>query len=475
MIKLKEVIRQLNNNKYQEIENKLIENKSDKLLFLLRTYKEDILTESAIMKKARISSQSFYVLKSRLNDRIKESLSPNLYEDREKTFKLILQLPDLCYNSPRETTITYLLKLEKELLKHDMNNELLIVYNTLKKIHLNSNKYFHYSQLYNKQISFNLSIEKAEEILGNFCRVLQQFEFSKSEKFIEQLEFLKLEINNINQIYNSIQIQLINNFIELHFQILITKNRSLALNTEELLYQTRKIFKDLPHIVNYKKWEIVLDYLSFEYYYSVSSIRKAHHYYEKVNLNASNFYLYNHIGSVSNFLFSKIKFCLELNKLDEISKPISIKEIFFDSFDQYLIIRLAFYNALTYFFNHEPKKAREELNIVLNNHVFVNYTHEFLNIKLTLAYICIEANELDEASKAIKAISRKIKSLGNNKYNHVFHLLKVFELEINKKHSYTINSKLKDSLILFLALNENKNNLQITSHLMPHLKNKFQI
>jgi hypothetical protein len=203
MIKLKEVVVQLKEENYSEIENNLIKNKADRFLFLFHSYRKSDISDKEIKEKLDISSNAFYVLKSRLYDKIQESLSCDMFIDQEKSIKLMLEIPELCLNSPRETAIAYLLKLEKELLRFNMHNELLIVYSALKKMHLYSDKYHNYSQLYNKQVSFGISLEKAEETLGNFCRLLGQYDFSRSKDSYEKLDFLRKEINNIYILINS--------------------------------------------------------------------------------------------------------------------------------------------------------------------------------------------------------------------------------------------------------------------------------
>ena len=115
MIKLKEVIKQLDENNYLEIEGNLIKNKADRFLFLLHSYKKSNISDKEIKDKLGITSNSFYVLKSRLFDKIQDSLSSDVYVDQEKTIKLLMQIPVLCLNTPRETSIAYLLKLEKRI------------------------------------------------------------------------------------------------------------------------------------------------------------------------------------------------------------------------------------------------------------------------------------------------------------------------------------------------------------------------
>lgn len=475
MIKLKEIIVQLEEGNYLKIEENLIENKADKFLFLFQTYKNSNIPDKDIKKKLGITSNSFYVLKSRLYDKIQENLSCDLYIDQEKTFKLLLKVPDLCYNTPRETAVAYLLKLEKELQRFDMHNELLIVYSALKKMHLNADKYYHYTQLYNKQVSFSLSLEKAEELLGNFCRLLSKYDFSKSDDVYDQLCFLRKEIKNINDFCNSRQIQLINNLIELQLIIFCKKDNSFESNTDELLQNTRIIFDKLPLTISYKKWEVVLDYLCFEYYYSIGSNKATSQYFEKVNNQLSNFLLFNHIGLVSKFYISKIKFCSEFDKFEEISVNIDADKLLCDGHDTYTQITLRVYDAMIYFYQKKYKDAISCLNEIQHEFVFKDYFHQFLNIKLTLAYFYIIAGEFDEAQACLKTLTRRIKAENSIGYNHVIYLLKAIDLEINKDVTPKTIVKQRDLFMLFFANNNRENNLQILTHLMPVLKRKYQI
>src|SRR5688572_14953947 len=157
MIKLKKIIVNLNDSDYKVIEETLLKNKADNFLFLLQSYRNNHSTDPDIIKTLNINSNSFYVLKSRLYDKIQDFLSGDIYSSKEEVIKLLHQIPEMCFTSSREVATAFLKKLEKDLLFFDMHNELLVVYSALKKINLYSEKYFHYSQLYNKHISYNLS------------------------------------------------------------------------------------------------------------------------------------------------------------------------------------------------------------------------------------------------------------------------------------------------------------------------------
>ncbi|MCE3259511.1 MAG: hypothetical protein K0S12_1152, partial [Bacteroidetes bacterium] len=195
MIKLKKIITHLDEEVYNSVEETLVKNKADNFLFLLKSYRNSV-EDSQIIEELQLNSNSFYVLKSRLYDRIQDHLSGDIYLNQEELLKQLHQIPDMCMNESREVATAFLQKLEKDLLEYDLHSELLIVYSALKKIHLYSEKYFHYSQLFNKHIAFSLSLEKSEETLGNFNRVMGQYNFSRSPKFQDTLFFLRKEIND---------------------------------------------------------------------------------------------------------------------------------------------------------------------------------------------------------------------------------------------------------------------------------------
>lgn len=475
MIKLKEVIVQLNDDNYSEIEKNLIKNKAERFLFLLHSYKKSNIPDKEIKEKLGVTSNSFYVLKSRLYDKIQDCLSTDMYVDQEKTLKLLLQVPELCLNTPRETSIAYLLKLEKELQRFDMHGELLIVYSALKKMHLNSEKYFYYSQKYNKQVSYGLSIEKAEETLGDFCRHLGQFDLSRTDELYNKLNFLRAEIVNILTFCSSRQIKLIHYLIELQFNIFCKNNRSIDSNVDELLQSARILIDDLPLTLPHKKWEVVLDYLCFEYYYSIGSAKLAYQYFEKVEAQISTLLLYNHVGLVPRFLISKIKFCIEFNRMDYISSVLNLNKILVDPNDKYTQIVIQMYNAIVCFFNKEYKMAISILNGMQNEFVFKDYFYGFLNIKLVLLFFYVVLGEFEKAQAVIKMLTRRIKIENQSYYNHVLYLIKAFDLEINKEMNSKNLIKYRDYLILFLAGNSKSNRYEVIPCLVPELRKKHQI
>jgi len=471
MIKLKQVILQLSDGDFEKISGALKKTKAENYSLLLQSYRSGKVTDAEITEKLAISSNSFYVLKSRLYDKIQEHLSVDVFSTPESLMKQLLQVPEVCFNMPRETAIAFLHKLEKELLKFDLHNDLLVVYSALKKMHLYSEKYFYYSQLFNKQTALGLSLEKAEEILGNFNRILGQYSFSKSQQHLDTLYFLGKEINNLHTLNSSRQIEVIKYFIELQLTIFCEETKGGSTPVAEVVQQARKVFAELPDTSVQKKWEFVLDYLSFEYYLGAEEYKAAKPLYDKVNEQLSTLLLYNNVCVTYKFLVSKIKFCNELNLADDLLADPKTTELYYDKEDTHAGVQIALYNAMLYYKQANFKDAINTLNNILNNFSFKDFFHESINIKLTLAYFYLIQKEYDLVEITLKSVSRKIKSEQHEKYYHVLHLVKIFESEMNNAGSTKSINKNKDLFILFNA--NNKKNNEVLAHLICDLKKKY--
>lgn len=471
MIKLKQVILQLDEEAYLKIEDSFKKNRADNFVLLFQSYRTGKLDDKEVIEKLGITSNSFYVLKSRLYDKIQEHLSEDVFTDRETLIRQLLQVHEICFTKPRETAIAFLNELEKELLKFDQHNDLMVVYSALKKMHLYSDKYFYYSQQFNKHTGLGLSLEKGEEILGNFNRLLGQYNFSRSQQLLDTLNFLKLEITNLYSLNPSRQIEIIRNFIELQLILFCYQDKTTEYTTEELLQNNRKVFSELPETAEQKKWEIALDHLCFEYYFCKNEHKAALAYYEKVNAHINNILLYNNICLTSKFLISKIKFCDEAGRQDDLRITTPESEILYDPNDTHTMVLMNVYQAMLLYKDKKTKEAINRLNEVLNTVSFKDYFHENTDIKLTLAYFYLTIKDYDLVEITLKGVSRKIKAENPDKYGHVLNLIKVFDTEMGSNGSAKGIAKCRDLFTLFLANNIKGN--EILLHLIPELKSRY--
>ena len=468
MIKLKKIIAHLNESVYKTVEDTLVKNKADNFLFLLQSYRNTEIKDSEIAKTLNINSNSLYVLKSRLNDKIQEHLSGDIYSNKEDVLKQLHQIPEICFGASREVATTYLQKLEKDLLLFDMHNELLVVYSALKKIHLYSDKYFHYSQLYNKHTAFNISLEKCEEILGNFNRVLAQYNFSRSPKLLETLLFLSKEVSDHFSLNPSRQIELIKNIIDLELAVFFNKSGNSEINIAEALLHTEKTLTDLPDSSLHKKWIHAVNYLSFEYFRKMGQQQRAQIYFDKLVPLTDTLLLYTNVCLTSKFLISKLCFMQDQGRIEELIEE-DTKSLLLDNDDTHATVLLGIYNAMLSYYRKNYKEAAARLNEIINSNSFKDYFHINTDVKLTLAFFYITLKEYDLADSLLKNIYRKIKSEEMNNYTNVLDLIKIFNADI--KQNGKVTAKQKDDYILFQARNVNESKL--LSHLEYELKKKY--
>lgn len=468
MLNLKKIISHLDEDVFRIVENGLIKNKSENYLYLLHAYKKN-LSNQAIIKALNLNSNSFYVLKSRLYNKIQNQISGGTHLSQEELLKKLTLIPEICLKEPRETAMAFLHKLEEDLLIFDMHNELLVVYNALKKISVFSEKYYYYSQLYNKHVAFSLSLEKSEEILSTFNRMLGQYNFSRQPEVLEKLLFLRKEILDHALLNQSRQITIIKNLIELQLCIFCSTTLNKEVNINELILQTENIISELPNSTPQKAWTLALQHLFFEYYLKSGNIRAAEGYYNQINNNLNFLLLYSNISCTSQFLISKIAFLQQNERTPELITE-DTKPILYDNDDIHSKVLLGIYESMIFYHSGKYKEAAGRLNRLLNENSFKNYFHIQIDIKLSLSFIYLSAKEFHLAELTLKGIIRKLKLDKINNYPHVEALLKLFEFEL-KHPGIKPGNKQKDFFILFMA--RNKDELLIAKHILFELEKKY--
>ncbi|MBS1634492.1 MAG: hypothetical protein JST26_01130 [Bacteroidetes bacterium] len=470
MIKLKKVISQLNDTTYSSIRDALVKNNAENFLFLFESYRHGDISDDDIKTKLNLNPNSFYVLKSRLYDKVQNNLAGDIQVNQADILRQLQQIPDICFNTPREIAVAFLQKLEKDLRLFDMHNELLMVYAAYKKIHLYSDKYFHFSQLYNKHIAFSLSIEKSEEILGNFNRILAQYDFSRSTALLNELLFLRKEILDHFALNNSRQIEIIKNMIELQLRLLFTNAMPKEYDAKEALERTQFLLDELPDSSPLKKWQISLDYLFFEYFRKIEHSKNAALYYDKIVANLECLLLQSHICITSGFLVSKIKYLQELERTNDMVEH-CLQVLLIDSDDMHSKVHLALYQAMTSYYAGKYKEAINKLNDVINLYSFKDFFHISADVKLTLAFFYIKVKEYEMADNILKSIYRKIKSDKLDQYVNALDLIKVFTADLSESDDKRSQAKQRDLFTLFMARNNGE--YELLKHLQLELNKRY--
>lgn len=468
MIKLKKTISQIDTVLYEKIESSFQKNRAENFLFLFRAYRANKLTDTSIAQALQLTSNSFYVLKSRLYDKVQEFLSGDLHVNKEDVIRLLHRIPEMLFSAPSEVSTAFLLKLEKELTHFDMHNELLTVYSALKKLNLNSDKYFQYSQAYNKHLAFTMSLEKSEELLGNFMRSLGQYQLSRSSSELETLRFLQTSVRDHLALNQSRQIEIILHLIEIHLDLFcdISPNQ---LSTEECLKNTETLLSELPESSAYKSWKPALDYLFFEYFRKIGDLKMAQQYFLKIEPLRKHLLLFSSVSLTAHYLISRTMYLQQIDQVALLADE-DDSAILHDENDLHSEIILGIYKSMVRFYRQQYKEAAAILNNLLNLHSFKDYFHANSEIRMTLAYFYLTQREYDLADNLIKNIQRKIKSEKIDRYANLLDLIKVFAHEI-KHGNCKADPKQVDNFLLFTGRNKGEQN--ILKHLLIELQNKY--
>jgi hypothetical protein len=463
MIKLNEVVTQLNSNTYNNIKDDLIKNKANKFLFILDSFRENSVKEEDIFNKLNISHNSFYVLKSRLYDRIQNKLSCEINVSKNDIYQQLEGINHVCYTLPNEIAIAYLLKLENDLITLEMHSELLLVYSALKKMHYNTKKHFHYSQLYNKSAALWLSIEKANDILSTFNSELAKFHFSKSLEHLEKLMFTRNEVNDHLALNPSKQIRIIKNIIDIQLFLFCNIPLSPEDDIEDLLKETLNKINQLPESCAQKKWDSVIYFLSFEHYNNSKQQHKTHEFFIKTNNVQNHLLLYSNVSLVAKFLTSKINYIK--------SVPNSMKDFepeMLSNSCMHSKVQLGIYQAMLMYYSGDYKKGINMLNELLTNYSFKDYFHVYMEIKFTMAYMYLKLNDYTMAESLISGIYKKIKLNNLTQYSNALYLIKFFKSYKSNKASKILQTKRQELLVLFFSKNHNNNTL--LEHLSTEIK-----
>jgi hypothetical protein len=430
-MKLDKIILQLTDENYRLLSIQLKDNQADKFLILLKYYREGKLSEVELLEKLDMNYTAFYTLKSRLFDKIQTFLYKNTSDNRIELLQNVANIEFLIYKTPRETAIGILQKLESELIEHDMPNELIIVYKALKKLHINSKKYYTYSQLYNKHVAFNLAQDKAEELLSVFCKTQGEYFLSRNKEILDVLVLYKKEIVNVCRLYQSHHLTMYKNILLIHFAIFSPVENEMQEDStvEELLQESLKIIEAHPEDRTYKHLKEVIYFLYFEYYHQLGLNKNASKYFEKITAQTHNLLLSNHCSFVHHFLISKIEYAIAEKKETNLYLEDEITEYEPNIEDVSGYVLFSCYKAMSEFYAKNYTQAIYTLITVLDEISFKKMLFVETEIKALLALSCILCNKHEQANSTIRNMVRKISDdPDTEKYESALVFIKILKI-----------------------------------------------
>ncbi|HHL52472.1 MAG TPA: hypothetical protein ENJ39_03780 [Flammeovirgaceae bacterium] len=250
---------------------------NDKVARLFRMLREG-LSDADIMQQLQLNENAYTTLRSRLRSKVQNYLISQVDGPKADVLNKLLSIDDTFFTQKPVIALTTLKKLEKELIRYDLANELTVVYKYMKKLHLNSPEYYHYSQLYNRHVAYSLALDKAEDILGKYFKEYGEFHImGKRDKQVE-LTVLFEEMKNVTALYNSHRMQVYFAAMQIIHQLYVDDK---ALDTydlqpiEDVLDMVAGTFKAYPKDSIYKHLRVLFKWLRFEYYLKYGIYSKA--------------------------------------------------------------------------------------------------------------------------------------------------------------------------------------------------------
>jgi hypothetical protein len=281
---LNKTIKKLSEEQYQELLMLVSGKKKNKPFVVLETTRNKDVGDSEMMELLQVNASTYYTLKSRLNSKIASLLSKNVDNPISELIDEVTKVPANLYGTNKEFSIRALKELEKQLIEYDLSSELIVVYKTLSQLHLYTDDFTHYDNLYKKHVAFSLAVTKVEGLFYQFIKLAGKYKLTRDQNDFEALSKIKREVSNICELYYSHRMFATYNIIRIYY-LFISEESIISLKEKELeientLEELNRIFEKYDLDTFYQNIKFITDFLHFEYYQTTGNQVRADHYFE---------------------------------------------------------------------------------------------------------------------------------------------------------------------------------------------------
>lgn len=442
MAKLKNIVKQLSEKDFKAIYDSLIESNADKSAYLLKSLRERHLSDNKVMAELEVNTNAYYTLRSRLNLKIEEYLMEQLESPRTDVLRKVANINEVLFTKKRTISIATLKKIEKELIDYDLANELTIIYKSLKRLHVNSPDYFHYSQLYNRHVAYMLAIDKAEDLLADYFKKYGSYLFTSDDSEKMGLTLLMKEMQNVANLYESHRLYVYRNCMMIFHRLFVEPDEVQRGavhydndSIEDLFSKVQKIFDNYPQDVIYYHINLVFEFLKLEYYNHYKVYRQVEKFYEEVNDATSNLLTsYSTFTFPARFLISKIERSLRLGTEAELLEEAEaiLADYEPDTTDIPKHVIYTTYRVLAHYYAGKYEETAKLLNTLLNEVSLKKYSYTQLELKslLALQYVLLQDYEL--FNQLANSIQRQIRMFGKDGCENIQLFIKILKISVSE-------------------------------------------
>jgi hypothetical protein len=405
---------------------------SDKIALLFNLLLNDA-PDDDIKKTLGINANAYSTLRSRLHAKVQNHLIALSDSPKADVLNKLLTIDDIIFTQKPAIALTTLKKLERELIRFDLSNELTVVYKYLKKLHLNKEEYFHYSQLYNRHVAYSLAQDKAEDILANYFKGYGLFYvMGDSSKKLELIAIFE-EMKNVCALYQSHRMFIYFAALQILHRLYVDElafDRYQLEPIEDILEQVDDTFNKYPKDGIYNQLHLLFKFISFEYYFKHSILTKSRMLLRELYPQIPKLLVhYENYSFPAQVLIGRLQYILKghIDK-SEISDDMLFEEFSIDDSGTPAKVVYYIYRALTCYHTKAYAEASKWL-FKLNNEVsFKEYNNLLLEVKCLTAYIKFIQKDAILFRQNLTSAQRTLRIIGARNVPHLAAFVKMLSI-----------------------------------------------
>ncbi|MCI4667545.1 MAG: hypothetical protein MRZ79_05235 [Bacteroidia bacterium] len=420
---LYKIISQLREEEFNEIHSTFTANKADKSAAFLRIIRENPESpDRQFLNEFDITASAFYVLKSRLNQKIETFLLNRLGDPNLHIMRRVLNVNDLVFNNPREISVAALRRLEKELVKFDFPYGLMIIYKELQNLHSFDDNYQLYRSKYNEQVAYALAMDKAVDLVVAFFRSFDDYYLGRKDKDLNDMVRTMEKIDNLNNMYDSHRLYIFKCIIHLFAKLFIEIPDTIRCEleeTEEMFDKSFEILGEYKDDTFYLNINILFNFLRFVYYENNQIRDKAKIYFEILDYKIDELLTRYHFNAnTSLFLFYKLRYHLRTNTVEQMSRDVDsyVSQIEVEPYRTSFYVNYNRFLAHSYFASKQYRKTARVLYALRNEVNLRKYVHVELEVKFFLALTYVVMQDFDLANQLILSLQRQLRKDSMSRY-----------------------------------------------------------
>lgn len=431
-MELYKIVNQLTETEFNELYVGFTDNKADKSASFLKFIRKNPENpEKEFLAEYDISPSAFYVLKSRLNQKVEEFLMHRLGDKNLDIIGRVYKANEKVFDNSRQISIGALNRLERELLRLDFPHGLMIIYKLLQNLNnFDAETYNYYNSQYKKQVAYTLAVDNANDLLMLFFRHFDNFLLSRKEEDFQAILRVIEKLENINNLYDSHRLYIYKSIVHLYGIIFleITDEPRCELETAEVIFEKvfniLNIYEDEPV---YHHIHLLFDFLRYEHSV-IQKNEKAKMFFEVLEYKIEELLLGYHMNAqTSLFLHSILRHHVKNHTEKQLQYDVEnyLSSIQVEIYRPTFYINYHLFLAKVSFINGDYAKSNKLLFGLRNTLSFRKYTYADLEVKFLLAigYIIVKENEL--ADQLMKSIQRQLRNEDDSFYPNCRTLFKI--------------------------------------------------